>query len=232
MDDFSKMLSFDPLQTAEEMTGQPYDEDAATFSLGISLMQKNERIKREDLALRMDTYRRMLFSDAVDVFLDLGFDEVLSETFASRRSDVNFFKVFWKDGILLVADSALFGDDIKSIILNSCEFYYNWMPYDLNTSSRHTSSGRFTLFRDGDVVPITRRSAEGDEWVWAGHHSGSEAIRHSLARLGDHGEFLPKWRADPRPSLATSMDQGNYREATIARISRLPDHVQKAIAVQ
>lgn len=58
--DLDRMLRFDPLDTAERMTGKSSAKDDETVAVGIVLMQKNAAAREKALFERGDTTFRVV----------------------------------------------------------------------------------------------------------------------------------------------------------------------------
>ena len=248
-EDFNDVLNYDPFLAAEKMTGDRYDSEEAKY-LGAALFMGHARVKREELGLRMDTYSRMEFSQALSVFSENGFQTVLEETFPETNHGLSKQVTMWRNGVLLFMSSIegfqenpATGDwDVPTEYVNSARFYYNWVPHDVKTARRYTSSGHFDVFRDGVALSLAQRSAPSDVWVWGGHHDGREAAIHHLSQLEDKGTLLETWNTDPSLHLIHFSEEKHDEPKkpgwpsgrhliTQGRLQRLPYKVQNHIAV-
>jgi hypothetical protein len=202
-------LRFDPLAAAEYLTGESYKDDTKTSRLGFALALQHNAAKEALLRGRADSFFAMDFRPSLDLFTDLGFEEVLRDTFVGRNGADETYVILWHpDGILATCES------YSGTSRNSAKVYYNY---------RHESGGYPGLL-------ISSGSMHGD--VWAGDHDAREGVRHNLRLMRNEGEFLSPWVVRPWLwLLAYSDTDGDYDYAAInaERISRLPEHVRRAI---
>lgn len=211
------VLRFDPLATAEKMTGTSYKEDPVALGLGFGLMQGHGAMKRKMLEERDDT----TFSNKLDRYMRIageeGFREILKVPFTSASSGKQecFYVMYHDaDGILLMFDTYC-GDSV-----NGGKFYYNvkMKPDDKNWRVR--SSGHFCQV--------------GDDWIWVGDHDCREALRHHIAQLRANGGFIKEWVEQPFLWILhhgdTKVDGYDYKAINAERIAMFPIEVQKAIA--
>lgn len=214
------LLRFDPLATAERVTGESFRDDPASTLLGLSLFSAHVDAKDAALTARGDTRFSMAFAEHLAVFAGLGFAVVLDEPFSGRDGTPERFVVLWHpEGVLGSCES--YG---RWNSTNKSNISYAWRPADLDGDwwGRLTSSGGLT---DG---------------VWYGYHDSREGLRHTFNGFQAEGSFLSDWsggRGWPRPweHLGTyaEWDGGNGRdrwdEVRQARFSRLPEAVREAI---
>lgn len=240
MSEFDDMMNTDPLLAAERITGLSYKEDSETLKLGMLLTARLADKKEDELSIRNDTHMRISFDEAIEIFKDLGFEEIYSEAFdytsPFQESREEFFKIFWRnDGLLLFVDSyanSTSEDGVRNYSMNSANVYYNWVPNDVEGSFLYTSSGGFSIFRDGERIPTREEPIDGDNWVWTGNHDARQGIRHNIARLEDNGTFLAQWKIQPFLWLLNIEEQGNddnYKGINERKIAQFPKHVQDAI---
>ena len=74
-------LAFDPLATAEHITGQHYTEDRETSGLGLRLSMRNNFVKNVILGELGDTHYRISWKKFLEIIDDLGFDIVEDRQF-------------------------------------------------------------------------------------------------------------------------------------------------------
>lgn len=199
MSNFDDMLNFDPLDTAMKMTNKDYSTDEETMDLGMALHVLHAKNKKEELALRNDTYWSMPYAEALPILDDLGFQVVFTEKIGD--DDVDEYTLLWReDGILMETDSYTSYEGATKV-LNNIRFYYNWRPNNIREAYSVTSTGCFTSGqRDSEeVVPE-------EELIWTGHNDAKDALRHKIARLEANGTFLPVWVEAP---LLTFSHRGN-----------------------
>lgn len=202
--DLRTALDFDPLLAAEKVTGQSYKDDDDTARLGLGLALMHNQRKESLLRRARDSYFAMPFAEQLDLFGDLGFEEVYRETFDGHGDDETYVILWHPDGILATCES--YGTH-----RNSAKVYYNYRHPDGYPGGHLTSGGGM---RDG---------------VWVGNHDAREGVRHNLDAMRAEGEFLPVWVERPFLWLLNySESKGDYDYAAInaAKIARLPVDVQ------
>ena len=207
--DISEALKFDPLAAAETITGHSYKDDADTMTIGMALGMAHNKAKAAALRDSLDSYYNMPFADALDLFADLGFAEVLHDNFAGTYGPEEYVILWHPDGILATCESYM-GDRN-----NSSKILYNYRHHDGRYPSGLTSSGH--MFGE----------------VWVGDHDAREGVRHNLDALRAEGEFLPVWVERQFLWLLTYMDSKvegyDYQAITAERVNRLPENVRRAI---
>lgn len=209
MSELDDLLRFDPLDAAEKITGESYKTDRETLSLGFGMAMLHNERKAEALRQTRDSHYGMTFAEFRTLLAELGFEEVLVETFAGRDCPETFVIAWSPEGVLAVCES------YAGERLNSAKVLYNYRHPNGYPGFGLTSSG----------------SMCGDLWV--GDHDAREGVRHNLGRMREAGEFVTPWRERPWLWLLTYMDtKGEYdHEAiTAARVARLPEHVRQAIS--
>ena len=115
-----KMLSFDPLASAEDLTGQSYKDDKGTLNLGVGMALLHNDRKRAELAARDDTHFGVSFADALRIYESLGFQQISERKFASHGQEETLTHL-WRAGILAQVES--YGESI-----NTTKIWYNWRP--------------------------------------------------------------------------------------------------------
>lgn len=217
--DMDRLLGFDPLDTAERITGREGD---AAMGLGLLLVQAHVAAKRQALEQRDDTQ----LSNRVDRYLricgELGFEQVLCLPFVGHGwsgeepSEEHLHILAHRDGLLLKFDTFGTRD------VNGASVYYNWRPRDLNAGWGCTSSGRYHEF-----------DRENNTGLWSGDHDAREALRHKIQRLRDNGEFLSRWRYPPflwlLHHMDTKVDGYDHEAINRERIALLPEWVRTMI---
>jgi hypothetical protein len=215
-DNLTDLLAIDPLAEAEHVTGKSYKDDADTLHLGMAMHLVHAQAKRQALTATRDTHYNSTLPEQIDVFADLGFEPVLTDTFSGRSySDEpapdETFTILWNPAGVLATVESYRGDG-----RNSAKMYYNWQP-----AAGHTA---------WDVISSGHTTGSG---VLIGDHDVREGLRHTFNRMTSLGAFLPQWVERPWLWLLTYTDtdaQGyDHKAITEARIARLPENVRDAI---
>lgn len=204
MDD---LLRFDPLDAAQKITGESYKTHDETMRLGLGLAMVHNERKAETLRQARDSHYGMTFADFRALLSELGFEEVLVETFQGRECPETFVIAWCPEGILAVCES------YSGVRLNTANVLYNY---------RHP---------DGYPGGLTSSGHMRDD-LWIGDHDAREGVRHNLAALRAAGEFVTPWQERPWLWLLTYTDtKGEYDDDAInaARVARLPQRVRDAI---
>jgi hypothetical protein len=184
-----------------------------------------------------DSYYGMPYSKYLTLVKSLGFNEIYSETFDSDEVKGEQFKVFWRNGLLLTAESYGRGGDT---ILNSTKLYANYKVKEYPDFLRGFSGG-WTYksqedFREQCIVPIIEPLKEelkkkygtwackeafaiADEaesnWmktngftpVLSGYKDVRIGLKHTLSTLELQAEILPKWVENNYLWLCHYMDE-------------------------
>lgn len=213
MPNIPSLLSYDPLAEAERVTGQSYKDDEATMRLGFGLQVMHSRDKEAALREVRDSYFSMDLSETLALFAEMGFEEVLCDTFTGNGS-AETFRILWNpEGLLATVES------YRGTHRNAAKVYYNLAVRDSSDLWSRTSSGS---------MPV--------DDVWVGDHDAREGIRTNLDRLREVGDFLPVWIEAPflwLVNYAETKDAGyDYAAINEERIGRLPEHVRDAIKGQ
>ena len=168
--ELDQLLRFDPLDTAERITGR---QDDATTWLGWALAHQHGERKRVALAARDDTQLTNRVDRYLRICADLGFEQVLHMPFRGRSwsgeepPQESLHILAHRDGLLLKFDTFCTTD------VNGASVYYNWRPRDLAVGWGCTSSGSYHEF-----------DQDNNTGVWAGDHDAREALReYPHARL-------------------------------------------------
>lgn len=220
--EFDKMMNMDPLGEAEKMTGLSYKDDEETMHLGMLLhMAKNKAVANE-MALRNDTHLGISWDDALAIYEDLGFVEIFSEDFVDHgfyedeKPKTECYKVFWRNGFLLTAESYY-----NQSAVNSSKLYYNWIPAEgLERTYAFTSSGGFDWTED-------------DVKVWGGDHDARVGLRNIIDNLERNGEILDEWLFPPllwMVNFSVTKDEDySFEQENERLIAQFPEDIQKAI---
>lgn len=209
-DDFDKLLSFDPLAEAEQVTGQSYKDDEVTKALGFIMALQHNDEKAVELGLRDDSYYNIAHDEYLRIVEDLGFTLVFTEAFGPDEA----YQVYWRRGVLLTVES--YGE-----ALNSAKAYFNMEFREGESPWAYRLSGR-----------VNGPAYDKGRTVWVGDFDAREGLRHQLARLEAAGTFLEPWVEQPFLWLLNYMEtRGEYDHALITsmKLDRLPVEVQAAI---
>lgn len=202
MADFDDILNYDPFLEAEKLTGESYKEDKDTEGVGFLLHIAHAKRKKEELALRGDTYWGMPYIDAVDVVLSAGFTPVWANAWTNEYGRKCQGVALWsEDGILVVMNGT-------SGTIGHIHMEFNWRPTEPGDFS-----GLFKLPISGglehrgpgfDDIP-------GDPWTGVASVYGDEGFLHRLAQLRASGELLREWYiTDDLLSVAHLGDYENH----------------------
>ncbi len=189
------MLRFDPLDTAEKVTGKSYKVDKATESLGMGLHFLHIREKRQALQEAEDVHYDSSVSWYQTVATKLGFLVAHEDSFkckSSGQEETKYVCYREKGGVLLVWDT-------YNGHVNDASFYYNWEPNRETQPYEYTSSGQWVNI-EGEDKPR----------IWAGNHHGVEALKFNLLRLEQAGKFITPMLADPMLPWLTNREERNF----------------------
>lgn len=208
-----QLLSFDPLDTAEKLTGvkSTSDPDNPATALGFYLMHGWSTKKNAALIACGDTTLLNKLDYYLGVIASIGFEKVLEDDFEGHGKPEKLFIFARRDGLLLRFDT--FGSDH----VNAAEAYYNWQPNEADGWPGLTSSGGFSRLTDRPV--------------WIGHHDAREALLHKINSLESGGKFVCPWIERPFLWLLNYGEKGesDYQAINTARIGRLPEWVQAIV---
>ncbi|TJW14345.1 MAG: hypothetical protein E5W82_10225 [Mesorhizobium sp.] len=209
-------LKFDPLATAEDLTGtSSHNPDSPAAGLGLLLALANNHQREKLLLERDDTCFASMLDGYLRIIESNGYVRVLEDKFQANdfqggEVEETFFIYAHPDGLLLKFDTHMVTR------VNSASVYYNWKPAT-DDWYKFTSSG--CMARGCDV--------------WTGDHDAREALLFKMDELRANGEFVRPWAERPHLWLLHYMEpkvEGyDYRVITEARIARLPDWVRKFI---
>lgn len=180
-----RLLSFDSLAQAEEITGKDYKSDMGTVGLGLLMNIENEKRKEEILSANGDFYRLIDFLDAVQVAIDLGFEPIWAYSGLSYYDNPQKTIFFWHDGILLTMN------DYKGR-LNTAEISFNWRPFS-GKSNEFTPIFSFPISGGMEHRSQGFDDVEGDPWVFVGSINVTEGLKHYVNKLRASGEILTDW---------------------------------------
>lgn len=220
-DEIGDLLRFDPIATAERLTGR-VGGDPGMLASAAWLASAHADAKQYALTATGDTWDGSRFDEHLAVFEALGFQRVLDDPFTGRDDQVEHFVVLWHpDGILGSCES--YGSTRAT---NSSHIVYAWRPHD----------------PEGDWCYRLVSSGGLENGVWYGYHDTREGLRHTIAGFRGAGEFVSPWERERRwpyrwTFLGTYMewDGGKGRErwdeVRAARFNRLPREIREALGV-
>jgi len=223
-----ELLTFDPLQEAENVTGISYKDtskgegfDNPANLMGLMFAQEHSKAKREALEELDDTYHNMNLYDYQRVIEKYGFEKVLEDDFVNphgtdkeNETHEKYFVYAHKKGLLLAFDTFSWTPDNKPCV-NGGSVYYQWKPLVDDWTNSISSGG---MIADN---------------LWSGSHDCREALIHNLDKLNNRGEFIKPWQNKPWLWLihyGETKDKGyDHNAITNGRIKRLPQWVQDFI---
>lgn len=204
---------FDPLYKAERIMGRDTKE---AIALGFELLQLHSADMCERATALRDTHSRAPFSVLQELVAEHGFREIYSETFGPANDAL---KIWWNDGLLLVAESYS-----EFTLTNSCTLYFNWQPHELAFPPR--SSGGFVLGADREPVRPP---------VFSGSYDGRELLFTHIKWLKANGTVLAQWLEAPFLWLLNYEEPKvkgyDYDAINARKIAQFPVEVRKAMGV-
>jgi hypothetical protein len=219
-----QLLTFDPLDAAEQVTGHSYKCDEGTGLIGLLLAMRHGEIKNQHLTELDDTTLSNDLDRYTRIITELGFELVLDVPFDAPGWNADdpvrpehLFIYAHRDGLLLSFDT------YDSVRVNGGKVYYCWKPNPDIDRWNCTSSGGMYKDEDGSTY-------------WAGDHDCREALRHNLQKLRDNGTFLPQWPISNGIFLwllhyqDTKSKDYDHKAITESRLAMLPDWVRLMIA--
>lgn len=216
--DIQRLLHFDPLSAAEKLAGgESYKESPAVMNLGMAIALGHNARKEAALKATGDTYFASSFAETREVYVRLGFTEILETHFDAPSYDGGTYHetsiVLWREDGVLGRIETYMGDH-----LNTNKFYYNWRP---NPELREHGLWGFTS------------SGHLKDGVWVGDHDGREGMAHNLTRMAANGQFVNPWIESPFLWFVTYDEpEGDYDYKAInaSVIAQLPENVRQAMA--
>ena len=222
-----RLLEFDSLDVAEQITGKDSHDDEPTVGLGMLLMWKNSDHKKQALQGRNDSYWAMPLDEYFEVVEAEGFKQVLALPFVGKwkgepDTDDTLY-VYWKADEGLLLEFNTYHDN-----LNGGNCYFN---LKLNEGVESAPGGFSGHYAEGGylIADIDCR----------------EALRFHLQQYRKVGVFMPIWKEQPFLGLNHWMDWRDengesipyvYSKepsradiATQERIAMLPTEVREAI---
>lgn len=201
-------LRFDPLDTAEKLTGKSYKQDQSVGHLGLAISLIHNEQKQQMLAAAKDSHYGTTLAEYLAIVAEEGFIKVLETPFEvdGNRKEIQFHFYHPKDGMLLVFNTYL-GNTI-----NSGNLYYNWIPdtlpgmvtdYDRMDPKTYT----FPFKKEGRIWVNGAHEATSSGGVhgydkdgrpiFSGYHDCREALRFHIRQLRSFGEFVKPWKDRP-----------------------------------
>lgn len=201
----AKVMEFDPLARAEEISGERAEDGTIGFSTALFMVHAKSSCMRSLLSERGDVWDGMPLDEYLRFIESYGFERLLVDSFESRYASEKFFVYAHRDGLLLAFDTFMARQ------VNGGNIYYCWKPTREEGFYHLTSSGRF-------IAP--------EYEVWAGYHDAREAVIFNMERLRENGRFITPWPNRPflwllhyQESKARDYDRTAINEE---RISRFP----------
>lgn len=248
----SDMLNFDPLQAAEDMTGESYKVDESVGFLGLGIALQHNQLKKDMLDSIGDSSFSCELSNYIEICESIGFQLLLREELPDHEyggDNTDHMYLMWQPEkhILLAFDS--WGDGV-----NGGKFFYNVRFDEKNEEDDDSSKNRWNVTSSGgfcnlDGSPIKWSEKDDDDvpfnqhdYIWVGDHDCREAIKHKIAQLESIGEFVP-WVQAPNLYLSGHgeipngyMDEHGIKSwgaesdrITNERLNRLPEEVRVLI---
>lgn len=221
-DEVNRILNYDALAEAENITKDSYKTNRDTSSLGLIMHIEHNARKNETLRQLGDTTLSNTLEDYLRVAQEEGFEIVLQLPFEGRGwgetpvTETLYILFHRAEGIFLKFDT--FGGDK----VNGGNFYYNWVP---NNWENWQEWGHCTSSGGVSEVDGVR--------LWAGSHDCREALRYHLRQLRQHGTFLTPWKKSPFIWFLHYKDTDdkdyNYGAINRERIAMMPEDVQAAL---
>ena len=232
----NKLTNFDPLDTAEKITGKDYHVDIETSNLGMALMMGRNQLRDKLLVSQDDVPFSGEIQNYIRVMKDLGFVIQLEEPFVGKswHGEVPPNEVYylaWHPTKFILAAFETY--DSKDV--NSASWYFNFKPYDFDTFWRlelHLSGSAYCGPRENELPK--------EEWSWIGHWDAREGIRNQMSNFDQFGTFVNPWPKDARIWLwlcnymdgekkKTDRDYSNYYIQTERRYNLLSKDIRDCI---
>lgn len=228
-DTVDALLHFDPLSTAEKLTGESYKADGATEALGMLLMMNASQAKRETLITLQDTHWGMSFNWLKNVCDDLGLKLVFEEPIPDTKD--TFFVFASPEGLIVSGDT--YWDKVNSVHLHGC-----WVPPDIKNMAQEDWDALFYCSHEALMNCTHSVSFKAD---------GREGLKRRVQKMRSRGKFDPKWGGRPMTmfhlvdyaewrAVGERRRKGDYKdlhkdidEAHARRIKLLPQWVQEMI---
>ena len=203
-----KALAFDPIATAEKLTGLDSHNDDGVVWLGMALALKHGEVKSKLLRESRDTCMNNNLGQQLEAIEGIGFKLLHCADIPGTEDK---WRMFWRNGVLLFCDSY---SGEKS--LNSGHAYFNYCgPRDVLKCS-NGPAGEI----DGQIV-------------WSGGIDVREGLKHRLDAMTESGKILSDWVKAPFLWLLhykdTKQSSYDYKSINEERIALLPEEVQRAI---
>ena len=223
-DPIAEALRYDPLDTAEKLTGKNYKDYDGTTALGMLLGVQNAERKETLLRANNDTHNGITYKDAYELALSLGFEDALylefeGNAWGDEPNPIEQFRIMWHpDGLLLKLES------YQRECVNMIKVFFN-IDTSANPNGLWDSGVQYSGGRGNGTNPD----------VLAGDVDVREGLRWNMEALKKSGTLLSKWSSDPFLWLLHYMDTKDkdydYKAINAERIALLPQHVREAITV-
>lgn len=228
-----EMLKFDPLQTAEDMTGKSYKEDEITSNLGMALAMLGNAQKQQILEEQNDTHYGCTYQRLLSVANDIGFEIVLQELFDAEPTMSEPLQetiyILWHPEKAIIVEFETY----QAEKINSAKMYFAFKPKDQSKFWCNFSCGGHWYIPNRDQLDEAPKS----EWVWIGNMDLREGFRHLMNKFKLYGEFVNPWPDEQLIHFNTYMDWKNddgypYVNAIAEsdrRYNSLPEEVKASI---
>lgn len=208
--ELEKALRFDSLAEAEKITGKNSGDDESTVLLGMALGWQHAEGKSALLKANNDTGTLgETFDDVLAIIRDLGFTEYYRHQI---KDTDDIFCVFWRDGILLTAESYTWSNKSRCV-LNSSNAYFFYQG-------------------DYETMPPCTCGME-EEGIWHVNIDGRDGLRFQLDKFESGGKILSQWLKKPFLWLVDYQQKNiegyDYKAIANEILDTLPVEIQKAI---
>lgn len=175
------LLSFDPLDMAEKITGSSsHEDDSPALRLGMLLMMDHSAKKEAALRAAGDSHMNITAVDFIQLCLLNGFELVYREEFTNRWDDKNVYFVFaHRDGLILDFDTFYYDKENVETKVNSGDVHYQVTLNDISDFGKVVSSGGIREVDDTDIL--------------VGYKDCREGVFHHINKLKKHGTLNPIW---------------------------------------
>jgi hypothetical protein len=238
--DFKSMdqaLHFDPLASAEKISGKSYKEDEQTGFLGMALAMGNNMAKDKMLQSQDDVSYSSSLRDYCRILKELGFKLILTEPFdvpAQHQNDIprnEVLSICWhpEKAILCVFDSYQLDPLTSSGKINSAHWYFTYKPTSVKEfyDNNFRVSGQWHGFNENDIK-------DESNMMWIGNWNAREAIRYQMKKFDTFGLFINPWPKCQLLQLNNYMDWKECKNCdysyptgeSIRRFNLLPEEVR------
>lgn len=219
-------LHNDAIHDVEQITGKRWTEFSREDQrLALSKHMKSVDAKRHVLNSMDDVTFGCKLPEFERVITDIGFTLYASGefTYCGQYKDAIPTTEAWKIWADLSRGLLLFHDTFyNQEKINSGRFYYQWKPREgISWQDRCGCTSSGSIDKTG---------------VWHGYHDCREAVRYSISKLEEHGEFIVPWNGNSPSTIWFShcgdprvegMDLSALYRAMDERFAQLPPEVKR-----